>query len=339
MISNTSTYKFKVNGYENKEALIKTENLKKYFPINNYFLSYSTDFVRAVDDINLSIFPGETYGLVGESGSGKSTLGKTILRLFEATDGIVYFQGTNITSLKDEKLRSLRRKMQIIFQDPYGSLNPRMTVGETIGEALRVHGIAQGEKQRELVEHTLELCGMEPYHYNRYPHEFSGGQRQRIVIARALILQPVFIVADEPVSSLDVSIQSQIINLLKELQNKLGLTYLFISHDLSVVKHIANRIGVMYLGVVVEEAPKKKFFQKTKHPYTKALLSAIPLFEPSLRKERIILKGEIPSSVNPPTGCRFHTRCPHTIDACKKVEPKLKEVSPRHLVACHLVNK
>ena len=320
-----------------KEAIIKTENLKKYFPLKSGFLSHVTRIVRAVDDVSLTIASGETYGLVGESGSGKSTFGRTILRLLEATEGRIFFQGRDIAALSHDNMRQIRRKMQMIFQDPYGSLNPRITVGEAIGEPLLVHGIAQGSKRREIVENILNECGMAPHYYFRYPHELSGGQRQRIVIARALVLQPVFIVADEPVSALDISIQSQIINLLKELQDKYGLTYLFISHDLSVIKHIADRVGVMYLGVLMEEAPKKDFYKDPHHPYTKALLSAVPVMDYKLRKKRIILKGEIPSPTNPPLGCRFHTRCPQVIDICSKIEPEFKEISKGHRVACHLM--
>ena len=318
------------------EKIIKVENLKKYFPIKTGLFSRTTGFVRAVDGINLTINPGETYGLVGESGSGKTTLGRTIIRLLEPTEGQVYFQGEDLADLSKDKMRCIRCKMQIIFQDPYGSLNPRLTVGETIGEALAVHGIAKGKSRQEMVESIMDVCGLAPYHYSRYPHEFSGGQRQRIVIARALILKPLFIVADEPVSALDVSIQSQIINLLEELKDKFGLTYLFISHDLSVVEHISDRISVMYLGMIVEEAPKKDFYNNSLHPYTISLLSAIPVMDPSERKARTTLKGDIPSPANPPPGCPFNTRCPQVMNICTEITPELMEVSPGHRVACHL---
>jgi oligopeptide/dipeptide ABC transporter ATP-binding protein len=336
----TMTYTETSNGFDmpdEQEAMVRVENLTKYFPIKAGVFSKVKGFVRAVDGISLSIAPRETYGLVGESGSGKTTLGWTILRMHEPTSGRVFFQGVDLAELKKGEMRRIKRNMQIIFQDPYGSLNPRMGVGEAIGEALGVHGIANKKKRREMVEYTLDVCGLAPYHYSRYPHEFSGGQRQRIVIARALVLQPVFIVADEPVSALDVSIQSQIINLLEELQEEFGLTYLFISHDLNVVKHISDRVGVMYLGTLVEEAPKKIFYQNPQHPYTRSLISALPVTDPSKRKQRIILKGDIPSPANPPPGCRFHTRCPQVMEICRKIIPELVEVSPGHKVACHLV--
>lgn len=320
------------------DEIIKVENLKKYFPIKTGLFSRITGNVQAVDRISLTIKPGETYGLVGESGSGKTTLGRTILRLLEPTSGQVFFQGEDVAGLSRSKMRHVRRQMQIIFQDPYSSLNPRLSVGDTIGEALEVHGIARGKKRREMVESILDVCGLAPSYYNRYPHEFSGGQRQRIVIARALVLQPLFMVADEPVSALDVSIQSQILNLLEDLKEKFGLTYLFISHDLSVVEHISDRVSVMYLGSIVEEAPKNEFYMNSLHPYTLSLLSAIPVVDPAERRERIVLKGDIPSPANPPPGCPFHTRCPQVMNICKEARPDLLETSPGHRVACHLVH-
>lgn len=322
-----------------KERILRVEDLKKYFPLRAGFFSRIRGFVRAVDGVCLNINRGETYGLVGESGSGKTTLGLTILRLTEPTSGQVFFKKINITDLSRDKLRNLRVKLQIIFQDPYGSLNPRMSVGEIVGESLGVHGIAQGKKKREIVEHMLDICGLSPHHYNLYPHQFSGGQRQRIAIARALALQPEFIVADEPVSALDVSTQAQIINLLEDLQDKLKLTYLFISHDLSIVKHIADQIGVMYLGALVEEAKKEELYNNPSHPYTRALLSAIPVIDPTTCKKRIILKGDIPSTVNPPSGCTFHPRCPQAMEICREVIPESKEISHGHRVTCHLFHE
>jgi oligopeptide/dipeptide ABC transporter ATP-binding protein len=315
--------------------MIEVLGLKKYFPIRTGVFSRIHGYVKAVDGVSFSILPGETYGLVGESGCGKSTIGHTLLKMLEPTEGKVLYKGRDVFSMGKQELRSLRREMQIVFQDPYSSLNPRKTVGGAIGEALTVHGIASGEERRKRVERVLELCGLARYHYRRYPHEFSGGQRQRLVIARALALNPQFIVADEPISALDVSIQSQIINLMERLQEELGLTFLFISHDLGVVKHMSDRVGVMYLGTLVEEAPKKEFYASPLHPYSQALISAIPSMDPERPKHRIILTGDVPSPASPPEGCRFHTRCPRAAALCRHEVPELKAVSPGHLVACH----
>jgi len=321
------------------QRILTVEGLKKYFPIKAGVFSRVTGYVKAVDGVDFKIRSGEAYGLVGESGCGKSTAGMTILRMLEPTDGKVFFKDKDLSSMDKDVLRKMRREMQIIFQDPYSSLNPRMSVGEAIGEALEVHGIATGKEKKERVVSVLRDCGLDEHHVRRYPHEFSGGQRQRIGIARALILEPEFIVADEPVSALDVSIQSQIINLLERLQEKYGLTFLFISHDLSVVKHISDRVGVMYLGRIIEDAPKKALYSSPLHPYSQALLSAVPTIKPGVKKERIILKGDVPSPSNPPPGCTFHTRCPYAIDICSEQEPELKKVGPDHHASCHLVKK
>lgn len=320
------------------DDLIVVKNLKKYFPIKGGFLKRTVGHVRAVEDISFTIKKGETLGIVGESGCGKSTTGRTLLKLLEKTDGEVYYKGREIFSLPKNELIKLRTEMQIVFQDPYSSLNPRLTVAQIVGEALVEHGLAKkGKEANDRVSEIIEKCGLAPYHIRRYPHEFSGGQRQRIGIARALALNPEFIVCDEPVSALDVSIQSQVINLLMDLQEDMGLTYLFISHDLSVVKHISDRIGVMYLGSMVELAPKDELYSKPLHPYTQALLSAIPIPDPSIRRKRIILKGDIPSPSNPPSGCRFHTRCPYAVERCREEVPAFREVAPEHFVACHIV--
>lgn len=320
----------------NKENLLEVKNLKQYFPIKAGLLQRVVGNVKAVDGITFSIKRGTTMGLVGESGCGKTTVGKTILRLNEKTDGDVYFNGINIFDLSHKELRALRPKMQIIFQDPYSSLSPRLPVSEIIGEAVKEHGLIPDKGFNEYIDHTMQICGLQPYHKDRYPHEFSGGQRQRICIARALALLPEFVVCDEPVSALDVSIQAQIINLLKDLQTEFELTFLFISHDLSVVEHISDTVGVMYLGDLVEFGTKKQIFRNPLHPYTEALLSAAPVPDPTVKRDRIILEGSIPSPANPPSGCKFHTRCPKVMPICSKEIPVIKEIEPGHTVACHL---
>ena len=319
-----------------EKNLLEVRKLKQYFPIKAGLLQRVVGHVKAVDGISFNIKRGTTMGLVGESGSGKTTVGKTILRLNEKTAGDVLFNGIDVYGLSHEELRRMRPKMQIIFQDPYSSLSPRLPVSEIIGEAVREHGLSPEEGHEAYIDHIMEICGLQPYHKDRYPHEFSGGQRQRICIARALALLPEFIVCDEPVSALDVSIQAQIINLLQELQEEFELTYLFISHDLSVVEHISDEVGVMYLGDLVEFGSKKQIFRNPLHPYTKALLSAAPVPDPSAEKDRIILEGSIPSPANPPSGCKFHTRCWKRMDICDKVVPEVREVEPGHTVACHL---
>ncbi|WP_150273765.1 ABC transporter ATP-binding protein [Paenibacillus tepidiphilus] len=319
------------------EVLLEVNHLKKYFPVTQGLFGRTTSQVKAVDDISLTLQPGETFGLVGESGSGKSTVGRTILRLTDKTAGEVKFKGVDLHALSPAELRKLRPQMQLIFQDPYSALNPRIRVGDAIGEALLDHGLATKAEARELVLETLTACGLSAYHIDRFPHEFSGGQRQRIGIARALILNPDLIIADEPVSALDVSIQAQIINLFSKLQHSKGLAYLFISHDLSVVEHLCDRIGVMYLGSMVETASRDELFRHPLHPYTKALLSAVPVPIPKLKRERIVLKGDIPSPTNPPSGCKFHTRCPLAVERCKAEIPLFREAGAGHFVACHLV--
>ncbi|ADD03423.1 oligopeptide/dipeptide ABC transporter, ATPase subunit [Thermoanaerobacter italicus Ab9] len=319
------------------EPLIEVKNLKKYFPIRGGILQRTIGYVKAVDGVTFTINKGETLSLVGESGCGKSTVGRTIIRLYDKTDGEVFYKSVPIHSLKKSELRKLRPKIQLVFQDPFSSLNPRLRVGDAIGEALLDHGLVSKEELRDKVIETMEICGLAPYHIDRYPHEFSGGQRQRIGIARALILDPEFIVLDEPVSSLDVSIQAQIINLLMDLQQQKGLTYLFISHDLSVVEHISTRVAVMYLGSIVEMAARDELFDHPLHPYTQALLSAVPIPDPYLKRERIILEGDIPSPAKPPKGCKFHTRCPLAKDICREQVPEYRDVGGGHFVACHLV--
>lgn len=321
---------------ETANNLLEVRSLKKYFPIKKGVFSRTVGYVKAVDGVDITIREGETMGLVGESGCGKSTTGRTILRLIEPTDGEVIFKGKNVFKLNKHQMRHLRREMQIIFQDPYASLNPRMTVGDIIGEPLEIHRLAFGKKREERVLELLEVVGLRPQHIRRYPHEFSGGQRQRIGIARALAVNPKLIICDEPVSALDVSIQAQVINLMEELQEQFGLTYLFIAHDLSVVKHISDRVAVMYLGKVVELADKKELYDSPQHPYTQALLSAIPIPDPELKREKILLKGDVPSPINPPRGCRFHTRCRECKDICREEVPEFKDIGNGHYVACHM---
>ncbi|MBN8586290.1 MAG: ATP-binding cassette domain-containing protein [Ignavibacteria bacterium] len=320
------------------EILLNVENLKKYFPIKKGLLSKTVGYVKAVDDVSFKINKGETLGLVGESGCGKTTIGRTLLRLIEPTGGKVEFEGKDVTAMDNNDLKKLRKDMQIIFQDPYSSLNPRMTVGGMITEILKYHEIAEGEKAEKMVMDLLERVGLSRLHARRYPHEFSGGQRQRIGIARALSVEPKFIVCDEPVSALDVSIQSQIINLLQDLQKELGLTYLFISHDLSVVEHISDRVAVMYLGQIVEISDCKELYANTKHPYSEALLSAVPIPDPKQKRKRIILTGDVPSPANVPTGCYFHPRCPKIIKGeCEHIRPLLASLNQStHEVKCLL---
>ena len=322
---------------EASDMLLEVRDLKKYFGIKGGLLRKDVGAVRAVDDIDLLVRKGETLGLVGESGCGKTTLGRVILRLTDTTEGEIFFEDANLLALKKDEMRKMRRNMQIVFQDPYSSLDPRMTVKKIIGEPMVIHKLTHGRELEERILELLEKVGLNPDHLNRFPHEFSGGQRQRIGVARAMALNPKFVVLDEPTSSLDVSVQAKILNLLKELQQELGLTYLFISHDLSVIKHMSDRIAVMYVGKIVEVAEKDDLFKEQLHPYTQALFSAVPIPDPHLRnKEKIILKGEVASPINPPLGCRFHPRCQYAKKVCMQEEPHLKEVRPEHRVACHL---
>ena len=316
-------------GSERSGELVRVRNLVKHFPVAG-----SDDVVRAVDGVTFEILPGETLGLVGESGCGKSTVGRLLLRLIEPTEGEIYFEDQNITVLRGKALRDLRGGMQIIFQDPYASLNPRIRVRDIVAEPLVIHGIGGKSEQRERVTDLFRKVGLDPDYMDRYPHEFSGGQRQRIGIARALALNPKLIVADEPVSALDVSVQAQVVNLLEDLQSELGLTYLFISHGLAVVEHISTRVAVMYLGRIVEVASAVDLYAQPLHPYTRALLSAIPIPDPRRKRERIVLKGDVPTPINPPSGCRFHTRCPEAIPDCARIDPDLREITPGHTVAC-----
>ena len=321
-------------------ALVKVRNLKKYFPIiRGTVIQRHVGDIKAVDDVSFDIIKGETLGLVGETGCGKTTVGRTILRLYEPTEGEIIFGGTDLAEVNDGDLRRMRRKMQMIFQDPYASLNPRMTVGSIIAAPLEVHKVVGGKEKNERVQELLQIVGLNPYFVNRYPHEFSGGQRQRIGIARALALNPDLIICDEPISSLDVSIQAQVVNLLEELQEKLGLTYLFIAHDLSMVRHISDRMAVMYLGKIVEIADRDEIYLNPLHPYTQALMSAVPIPDPEIagKRERVILEGDIPNPSDPPVGCNFNTRCPVAEDICFKEEPAYLEVKADHWAACHLV--
>ena len=321
------------------DYLLEVRNLKKHFVIGKTITGKPTSFLRAVDDVSLTLKVGETLGIVGESGCGKTTLGRTILKLYQPTAGQIFFEQQDIAQYKPKQMRPLRTKMQIIFQDPYSSLPPRSTVGDILSEPVRVHNIVPKDRVKDYVMDIMEKCGLRDYYYERYPHEFSGGQRQRICIARALSVNPQLVVCDEPVSALDVSIQAQIINLLKRLQADMGLSYLFISHDLSVVKHISTHIGVMYLGSMVEFGDNKSIFRNPLHPYTQALFSAVPNPNPDVKMNRIVLAGDIPSPANPPAGCKFHTRCPHAMDICKQVCPKYKEYEPGHFTACHLYSQ
>ena len=321
------------------EAILEVRNLTKYFPVGTDFFGRPTRFLKAVDGVSFKIKKGSTLGIVGESGCGKTTLGRTILRLHPATSGEIYFDGMDINKLKTKEMNAIRPSMQIIFQDPYSSLSPRMPIGEIIGEAVAEHKLVPKTELKAYVLDIMKKCGLPHHYYERYPHEFSGGQRQRICIATALALQPKFVVCDEPVSALDVSIQAQIINLLRDLQKDMGLTYIFISHDLSVVEHISDFVGVMYLGSMVEYGSTADIFENPMHPYTEALFSAVPVPDPKMKMNRIILSGDIPSPINAPTGCKFHTRCSKCMDICKSVAPKFKDYGNGHKVACHLYSQ
>ena len=321
------------------EALLEVRHLRKCFPVQKNLLGKVQKELVAVDDVSFILKPGETLGIVGESGCGKTTMGRTVLKLHQPSGGQIIFNGEDITNYSNAKMRHLRTDMQIIFQDPYSSLPPRATVGDILSEPVKVHGIVPANEVKDYVMDLMEKCGLRDYYYERYPHEFSGGQRQRICIARALAVKPKLVICDEPVSALDVSIQAQIINLLKELQRSMNLTYLFISHDLSVVKFISDKVGVMYLGQMVEFGEKKDIFANPLHPYTKALFSAIPNPDPDEKMQRVVLKGDIPSPTNPPKGCRFHTRCPYATEKCKHVTPAYREHEPGHFAACHLLDE
>lgn len=328
-----------MNKNNKSDVLIEVENLKRYFPVGKNILQEPDVWIKAVDDVSFSIDKSETLGLVGESGCGKTTVGHTMIGLQPATNGKIRYRGTNILELESQDRKKFRRKIQIVFQDPYSSLDPRLPIGESIAEGLKIHKIGTPKERFERVLEVLKWVGLEDYHAMRYPHEFSGGQRQRIGIARALIIDPEFIVLDEPVSALDVSIQAQILNILKELQDKLGLSYLFIAHNLAVVEHISDRVAVMYIGKIVEITKKEELFNQPLHPYTIALMSAIPIPDPSHEKKVKPLPGEVSSALNPPSGCRFHPRCPMAQEICSKVEPKMRELAPGHLVACHFAEK
>ena len=319
--------------------ILDVQHLKKYFPIKSGFMQKTVGYVKAVNDVSFTLEEGKTLGIVGESGCGKTTTGRTILRLIEATEGKAFFDGKDIFSLSKKEMNALRPKLQLIFQDPYSSLSPRMPIGEIIGEGVREHGIVDKADYTDYIKGIMEICGLRSYQIDRYPHEFSGGQRQRICIARALALNPRLVVCDEPVSALDVSIQAQIINLMEELQAEHNLSYLFISHDLSVVEHIADNVGVMYLGSMVEMGSKEEIFKNPVHPYTKALFSAVPIPDPDYKMNRIVLEGDIPSPANPPKGCKFHTRCKYATERCKNEEPEYRDIGGGHFVACHLCDK
>ena len=324
---------------DSNEVLVEVQNLVKYFPVRAGLLQRIVNWVKAVDDVSFFVRQGETLGLVGESGCGKTTVGRTMIRLIEPTGGSVRFENKDVFKLKPKELKVVRRDMQIIFQDPYASLDPRVPIGESIMEGLHIHRIGTKKERIDIMLETLKKVGLEDYHARRYPHEFSGGQRQRIGIARALALRPRFIICDEPVSALDVSIQSQVLNILKDLQVEFGLTYLFIAHNLSVVEHVSDRVAVMYLGKMVELAAREELYRKPLHPYTIALMSAIPVPNPRLKRERTILKGDVPSPLNPPKGCRFHPRCPVAMEICSQEEPQFKELLPDHWVACWVAEK
>ncbi len=321
---------------EKEEYLLQVKNLKKYFPVNKSFFKKNQTYLRAVDGVSFNLMRGKTVGIVGESGCGKTTMGRTVLRLYDVTDGEILFEGKDISKLKGEALRKVRPNFQMIFQDPYSSLSPRLPVGEIIGEAVRVHNIVPKSDHKDYVLDVMKKCGLQTHYYERYPHEFSGGQRQRICIAKALAVKPKLVICDEPVSALDVSIQAQVINLFKDLQEQDNLAYVFISHDLSVVEHISDEVGVMYLGSMVEFGSKKDLFDNPMHPYTQALFSAVPVPDPDVKMNRIILEGDIPSPANPPSGCKFHTRCNRCMDVCKEVAPVFKDYGNGHCVACHL---
>lgn len=329
----------KIQVAQNEDYILEVNHLVKHYPIKAGVMQKTVGHVKSVDGVSFKIKRGQTFGLVGESGCGKTTIGRTILRLTEPTSGEAILNGKNIFSLSKKEMRAVRPQIQMIFQDPYASLDPRMPVGEIIGEAVREHHIVSKSEYRDYIVQVMKDCGLRDYYIDRYPHEFSGGQRQRICIARALALNPSLIIADEPVSALDVSIQAQVINLIKDLQEKRGLSYLFISHDLSVVEYLSDMVGVMYLGNLVEMAPKEELFRSPKHPYTKALLSAVPVPDPDRKMNRTILEGDIPSPANPPSGCKFHTRCPNCMEICKKEVPKFKDYGNEHQVACHLVEQ
>jgi peptide/nickel transport system ATP-binding protein/oligopeptide transport system ATP-binding protein len=324
---------------DSNEVLVEVQNLVKYFPVRAGLLQRIVNWVKAVDDVSFFVRQGETLGLVGESDCGKTTVGRTMIRLIEPTGGSVRFENKDVFKLKPKELKVVRRDMQIIFQDPYASLDPRVPIGESIMEGLHIHRIGTKQERIDIMLETLKKVGLEDYHARRYPHEFSGGQRQRIGIARALALRPRFIICDEPVSALDVSIQSQVLNILKDLQVEFGLTYLFIAHNLSVVEHVSDRVAVMYLGKMVELAAREELYRKPLHPYTIALMSAIPVPNPRLKRERTILKGDVPSPLNPPKGCRFHPRCPVAMEICSQEEPQFKELLPDHWVACWVAEK
>lgn len=318
------------------EPLLKVEGLKKYFPIQAGIVTHTVGHVKAVDDVSFEVYEGETLGIVGESGCGKSTTGRMLMRLLEPTEGDITFSGRKISELSNKELRAVRRDIQMVFQDPYASLNPRHTIGKILEEPLIVHGIGNAKERKERVMSLLNIVGLSDFHAKRYPHQFSGGQRQRVGIARALMTNPKLVIADEPVSALDVSVQAQVLNLMQDLQREFKLTYIFIAHDLGVVRHISNRVGVMYLGHIVELADSESLYEEPLHPYTQALLSAVPIPDPDFKREAELIKGDIPSPSNPPSGCTFHTRCPHKMDVCSQQAPVFNEIKPGHSVACHL---